>query len=311
MVPKRVRRIGMVNRSTFGFAASLCGSALAAIGLSHPAFTATHEQIVEKCKEAARPAVVDCVHARGGRRGSDDIIQACRESVGRPIVYACVLREGQRQAAGVPPPPAPKDATAVAPKDAGPVETVFVAPPRTIADITAILDKEKPDDAKIAARKTAADAMPPANASPAKLAQFYYDRGSARALLARNKDALGDGLQALTVGKGGLDNLLTVRIRQLIGLQYKALGDPKQAIAAFEATVRLGSQPYQRGYMINAMDQIATVLVSMGDIDQASITRAVSPRLSRRPAAVRIHVGANFTATTVMLGNPTPTPSTP
>ena len=270
MVPKRVRRIGMVNRSTFGFAASLCGSALAAIGLSHPAFTATHEQIVEKCKEAARPAVVDCVHARGGRRGSDDIIQACRESVGRPIVYACVLREGQRQAAGVPPPPAPKDATAVAPKDAGPVETAFVAPPRTIADITAILDKEKPDDAKIAARKTAADATPPANASPAKLAQFYYDRGSARALLARNKDALGDGLQALTVGKGGLDNLLTVRIRQLIGLQYKALGDPKQAIAAFEATVRLGSQPYQRGYMINAMDQIATVLVSMGDIDQAS-----------------------------------------
>ena len=39
----------------------------------------------------------------------------------------------------------------------------------------------------------------------AKLAQFYYDRGSARALLARNKDALADGLQALAVGKGAIE----------------------------------------------------------------------------------------------------------
>jgi hypothetical protein len=37
------------------------------------------------------------------------------------------------------------------------VQPAFVAPPRTIADITAILDREKPDEAKIAERKANAD----------------------------------------------------------------------------------------------------------------------------------------------------------
>ena len=37
----------------------------------------------------------------------------------------------------------------------------FVAPPRTITDITAILDSEKPDPAKIGASKAEADAADP------------------------------------------------------------------------------------------------------------------------------------------------------
>jgi CHAT domain-containing protein len=264
----------MVDRSTFGFAGSLSGSALAAIALISPALAASHEEIVERCRESARPAVVDCVRSKGGggRRGgaNPEIIEACRQSVGKPIVYACVLREEQRQAAGTPAPAAPKSDDAAAPADVALVQPIFVAPPRTIADITAILDKEKPNEAKIAERKATADATPPADASPAKLAEFYYNRGSARALLARNKDALADGLQAVAVGKGGLDYVLTSRIQQLIGLQYNALGDPKQAITAFDVAVRLGNQPQRRGSMINAMDSIAAILVSMGDVNQAN-----------------------------------------
>ena len=184
-------------------------------------------------------------------------------------MFACVLREEQRQAAGVPPPPAPKDVTAVAPNDASPVQTAFVAPPRTIADITAILDKEKPDDAKIAARKTAADATPPANVTGTKLAQFYFDRGHDRSLLGRNKDALADGLEALAVGKGSANFRFAGRINLFVGLQYRDLGDLKNAIAAFQAVVHLGEPPYQRGVAIDAMDTIATTLISMGDVNQA------------------------------------------
>ena len=264
----------MLNRSTFGFASSLSGSALAAMALISTALAASHEQIVEKCKESADPAVADCVHSRGGggRRGGADptIIEACRQSVGRPIVHACVLREEQRQAAGTPPPPAPKDEGATAPQVAGQVQIAFVAPPRTIADITAILDKEKPDDAKIAERKAHADATPPADVSPAKLAEFYHNRGSTRALLARNKDALADGLQALAVGKGALDYLLVQRIQQLIGLQYQVLGNLKQSVAAFQTIVRLGDQTVHRGVIINAMEHITALLVSMGDLNQAN-----------------------------------------
>ena len=43
----------------------------------------------------------------------------------------------------------------------------FTPPPRSIADITAILDREKPDPAKIAEAKQRADAQPPSGASDA------------------------------------------------------------------------------------------------------------------------------------------------
>src|SRR5580704_4853448 len=128
--------------------------AFASIVLIHPAIAATHEQIVERCRESAHPQVAACVRAKIGGRGGDReaAIAACRESVGRPIVMACVLREEQRQAAHTAAPAAPKD-EAKAPAYAGMVQPAFVAPPRTIADITAILDREKPDEAKIAERK--------------------------------------------------------------------------------------------------------------------------------------------------------------
>jgi hypothetical protein len=48
----------MVDRSTLRFATFLSASALAAIALGLPAFAETHEQIIAKCREAARPAVV-------------------------------------------------------------------------------------------------------------------------------------------------------------------------------------------------------------------------------------------------------------
>ena len=251
-------------------ASSVCGGALIAILLFHPTFAATHEQIIAKCRESARPQVVACMQGKRGTGDRESNLAACRASVGRPIVHACVVREEQREAAGKPPPAAPKDETAIAPNDAGPIQPTFVTPPRTIADITAILDSEKPDDAKIAERKANADAPPPNNASAAKLAQFYYDRGNARALLARNKEALADGLQALAVGKGAIEFRQVSRIRQFVALRYRALGDPKQAITAFDSIVREGNQPALRGTMINALANIAGTLVSMGDVSQAT-----------------------------------------
>ena len=109
-------------------------------------------------------------------------------------------RESQRAAAGKAAPSAPKTDTG-APKDAVAIRAVFVAPPRTIADITDILDKERPDSAKLAKLKDDADKAPPQGVAATTLAQFYYDRGNARALLARNKEALADGLKALETGK--------------------------------------------------------------------------------------------------------------
>src|SRR5262245_60384206 len=55
----------------------------------------------------------------------------------------------------------------------------FTPPPRTIADITAILDQEKPDPAKVAAQRAEADRQPPSDVTPVQLAYFYANRARA------------------------------------------------------------------------------------------------------------------------------------
>ncbi len=218
------------------------------------------------------PQIHACVVGQLGgpvRRASGDDLARARRECGPRFVRPCVTREEQKEAARKPPPAAPKSETPAAPQSVVAVKPVFVAPPRTIADITAILIAEKPDNAEIAARKAAAGAAPPTNTSGAKLAEFYYDRGNARALLARNKEALADGLQALAVGKGATQPVLLSRIRQFVALQYRTLGDLKSAMAMFEQIAREGNQSSHHGSMINALDNMVRTAIAMGNVDQA------------------------------------------
>src|SRR5258708_6836899 len=248
-----------------GLAARLCAGALASVTLVVPAHAASHDQIVEACREAFRPQIHACALAKGLKGNPEAVRQQC----GAPLVRPCVMREEQKQSAGTPAPVAPKIDAGAAPAPGKTVRATLVAPPRTIADITGILDSEKPDAAKIA-RKAAADAPPPpSDASPSKLAQFYYDRGNARALLARNKDALADGLQALAAAKRGVEHGQLVRLRQFAALQYRAVGDPKQSIAMFDSIVREADVPGQRGSLINSLSNMVAILISMGDVSQA------------------------------------------
>ena len=255
----------MFTRSGFQSAASLGTGVLASIILLQPAYAATRDQIVERCRQALHPQVQACAQAKG-LQGNPEAI---RERCGKPIVSPCVRREEQKAAAGKPAPQAPKDDTAAGLPNTAPLKPLFVAPPRTIADITAILNSEKPDNAKIAARKAAADVTPPQNAPATELAQFYYDRGNARALLAYNKEALADGLQAMAIGKGVIEYGRFWRIQQFVALQYRATGDPKQAIAIFDSMARQGDQPGHQGSMINALANLAQTFITMGDVSQA------------------------------------------
>jgi CHAT domain-containing protein len=250
------------------FVMLLCTSMLAAIFQLQPAFAASHEQIMEMCIQALMPQLRACGQTKGIRKSSDPV--AFHEQCGLPIVRPCVIREEAKQAVGTPAPAVPKYDSAVAPASDASIQPAFVAPPRTIADVTAILDSEKPDDVKIAARKEAAEAAPPSNVSPAKLAEFYHQRGIARALLAHNKDALVDGLQALEIANRGVEPRQMSEIRSFVALQYKALGDPKNSIAVSEFVVRQADEPGHRGSLIAALSNIVRTLISMGDISQAS-----------------------------------------
>jgi tetratricopeptide (TPR) repeat protein len=75
----------------------------------------------------------------------------------------------------------------------------FTPPPRTIADITAILDEEKPDPEKLAASKAKADAQPPPDLEGPELAAFYYDRGIQAGLVGRDVQRLEDLRKAVAL----------------------------------------------------------------------------------------------------------------
>jgi len=101
----------------------------------------------------------------------------------------------------------------------------FVPPPRTITDITAVLDKEKPDPKAVEAMKAQADAEPARGASGLALAHFYYDRGNARLTLGRVGDALDDTQAALPLAQS--DPQFVKRLRQFLGIVRQAQGDPR------------------------------------------------------------------------------------
>jgi CHAT domain-containing protein len=253
-----------------GLATAFC-AAFAIIASFSSARAASHEQIIESCRQAHMEELRACVRGKVGnpRSAIGAELEKARQACGGAIVRPCVLREEQKQAAGVAAPAAPKDASA-APDAPLEIRTSFVAPPRTIADITAILDSEKPDEAQIAKRKATADAAPAKGLSGPNLAQFLFDRAAARALLARNKDALADGLQALDIAKHGMDLRFLARTRRLVAMQYQATGNPKDAIAILQQQVGEGDVPGRRGTIISSLRSIAQISLSLGDINGAS-----------------------------------------
>jgi CHAT domain-containing protein len=75
---------------------------------------------------------------------------------------------------------------------------VFVPPPRTITDITAILDSQKLADPRGATlARAAADQPPPKTAEGATLATFYYRRGLAAREIGRTRQEISDLTEAV------------------------------------------------------------------------------------------------------------------
>src|SRR5438270_9774271 len=115
------------------------------LGSTGSAAALTKEAALENCRmTVGKPIVHACMQAQGGRKAGADI-EGCRAKA-KPQVHACVLAalnaaNGRANVAvALPTEAAPKVAPGTAlPKD-------FVAPPRNISDITAILDGEKPDE---------------------------------------------------------------------------------------------------------------------------------------------------------------------
>lgn len=233
---------------------------------SAPTIALTHEELLQMCRESAgAPILKSCT----GQPKNSEYMRECREKSSR-AVNTCYQAQVQKEAAKK---AAPKTPTGpkqdISTLNLEAMAPTFVAPPRTIADIAAILEKEKPDPEQIKKLQSSADLEVPKNYQGKDLVQFYYDRGNARYTLGRTDEALQDGLDALRIAKGQVEVKQTTRIRHLIALQYKLRGEFTEAIKLYKDIIKEGNQPGSKGTLISSARNIAQVFISIGDVNQA------------------------------------------
>ena len=145
----------------------------------------------------------------------------------------------------------------------------FVAPPRTIADITAILDGEKPDPKVAAQMRAQANTAPPAAASKGDLAKFHYNRCIARSALGEYRGAVADCERAVELGRDSLTTADLPRLREGLSIQYVAIGDPKRALAVSLGTLGQVNVPGAKGWLFNTQRRISEQYIQLGDFNQA------------------------------------------
>jgi CHAT domain-containing protein len=228
-----------------------------------PAFALTKEAAIERCRmTVGRPIVQACFRAGGGS------IEACREKA-RPQVVACVVAAlnaangRDNVAVSLPTEAAPKLAAGTA------LPAGFIAPPRTISDITAILDSEKPDLKLIEKLKSDANATPTGKESPKDLSRFYFDRSAARAQLGRVGESIADASKGVEVGRSAIDANTMGRLKQFLAVQYSNAGDPKKALEIYLQQLRETNVAGARGYQFPANRLVCNILLQMGDLAQA------------------------------------------
>lgn len=236
------------------------------------ALALTPEAALETCRmTVGQPMVRACMQSLGGRNasGAEANLQACRARA-KPQVRACVMAalnaaNGRANVAVAIP-------TEVAPKAvaAGAAPAGFVTPPRTIADVAAILESEKPDAGTIEKLKADADAKPTGKESREGLARFYFDRGNVRAQLGRLADSIADANKAIEIGQGAVGTGMMGRLLQFATIQYSAAGDPKKALEVLQRQLReVVGQVDGKGYQFNVYRTLATIFIQMGDVAQA------------------------------------------
>src|SRR5882757_1656447 len=207
-------------------------AALLAIVLSPAALALELNQAIENCRSTVgKPIVMACMRSGGGT------LESCREKAG-PRVKACVQsamaaarpKAALFDAAKVSAPKADEaaaDAAALANK----APASLVAPPRTISDIAAILDQQKPDAGRIAELTSTADAPTPNGLKALALADFHYKRAQARALLGRGDEALADAELAVSNGQGSDFKNVGSRYEQLLMRRLREAGQHKRSNA--------------------------------------------------------------------------------
>ena len=146
----------------------------------------------------------------------------------------------------------------------------FVPPPRNIADITSILDQEKPDPAKLAKMTAEAEAQAPSGVSGRALSDFYYKRALARSLLGRTLGAIEDSELAIKNAEGADYGDVISRIEQFLYRQLRNVGQDKRSLDIINAQIRyFSSAPKGKGRLFGLYLAAGNGYLTIGDLDKA------------------------------------------
>jgi CHAT domain-containing protein len=224
-------------------------------------------QAIESCRASSgRPAYMACKQGGGTH-------EACFGKA-RSIVQSCVRRAmmaAQPKAAlfspdklAAPPAAGAKPNSAEITNDAA---VSLVAPPRTVSDITAILDQQKPNPAEAARLTAAAGEAAPAGLKGADLADFYYKRAQARTLIGRG-DALDDAELAVKNASTVDYNNRGSRFEQLLARLLREAGQDKRA-SALVARQMAAFANKSKGKLFGLNFTLVLGFIKSGDIGKA------------------------------------------
>jgi CHAT domain-containing protein len=154
----------------------------------------------------------------------------------------------------------------------------FVPPPRTVEDITAILDQQKRSDPTIAERARArADEAPPAAAGPGELSRFYYQRALNARAIGRSKQEIEDLRQALANVRPG-SGPPEYEILYQLSLAEGRGGNFRRSVQLREQAV--AKVPFQqRGRIITLLAGLVITYSGRGDLKGAETALAEIERL--------------------------------
>jgi len=230
-------------------------------------FALDKEQAIENCRASSgRPAYMACMQGGGTHEGcfgkARAIVQSCVRSAMMAAQPKAALFSPEKLVKS--PATAGKPGAAERASDAA---ASLVAPPRTISDITAILDQQKPDLAEIARLTARADAAVPAGMKDAELADFVYQRAQAKALLGR-ADALDDAELAVSNASSDDYKNLGSRYEQFLSRHLRDAGQHKRANALVaKQMARFANE--SKGKLFGLNNSMVVSFVKSGDINAA------------------------------------------
>jgi hypothetical protein len=146
---------------------------------------------------------------------------------------------------------------------------LMVAPPRSISDITSILDQQKPDVEKIAKLTAEANASPPTGINRSALAEFYYKRAQSRATIGRIKESLVDAELAIESAQGVADYVTVIsRYEQFLGNRFFETEDFNRMNELLSRQKTVLSQS-RRSRLFNLNIMQIKLFLRIGDINRA------------------------------------------